>query len=228
MLRTLLEWFRSDNASVQYEVQRMTAGGGWRNFYKEFSEDDATAAFDEPQEQPDLGADTGYPPGRYRCIERRDGRLNEILWTAETPDAEEVYDRQREQERQRERLEELSYEELLDALMRAEFVGDLDPEEITAALKAKRPVPEETDEDSSDPVDRALGEFLQQDEISDEDMERLEFAVEQKVQLESASGGLCYRCQSGSNVEQCSECGDLVCDDHRLPDREICMECADQ
>lgn len=206
----------------------MTAGGGWRNFYKEYSEDDATAAFDEPQEEPDLGADTGYPPGRYRCIERRDGRLNEILWTAETPDAEEVYDRQRKKERQRERLEELSYEELLEALTGGEFIDDLDPEQVTDALQTKRPVPEEANEDSPDPVERAIGEFLHQDELSAGDMERLEFAVEKKVQLESASRGLCYRCQSGSKVEQCSECGDLVCDEHRLPDGEICMKCADR
>lgn len=68
----------------------MTPKGGWRNFYT--NPDDIHAdAFVTPPPQPSFGPDTGWQPGRYRCLRRVDGRIETILWTVESPTADAYY-----------------------------------------------------------------------------------------------------------------------------------------
>lgn len=231
MFRALLDRLQPGDDSVQYEVQRMTAQGGWRNFYGEYVESDETQAFEEPPHPPEFGPESGHPPGRFRCVARRDGRIDEIIWTVESPDADSVYERLRERTRQRERLEEASYEELLDAFEAGDQFDQLKPREVGEALAAKRKEGQAVDDESGDEVselfDRALMDSLESGEISDEDLERLRTAVQVKLGFDGESMDLCDRCYSRDGVKECRECGDLVCEEHRVSDQGVCLQCSE-
>jgi len=87
MFETILRRIRDRDASVQYEVQRMTPNGGWKNFYKEFGVDEKAQTFESPPDCPELDGSTAYPSGRYRCIRRVDGRIRDVEWVIEiTPE----------------------------------------------------------------------------------------------------------------------------------------------
>ena len=97
LIDTLMEWgrrlsdrLRHPGQSVQYELQRMTAQGGWENFYADPNYDHATA-FSTPPPQPHFDADAGYPPGKYRCLKRVDGRIHTIVWTVESSAVDDYY-----------------------------------------------------------------------------------------------------------------------------------------
>jgi len=94
-LRRLSDRLRYRSQSVQYELQRMTPKGGWQNYYTD-PEGRHADAFPTPPPQPSFGPDTGYYPGRYRCLRRVDGRIESILWTVESSDADEFYAEWRE------------------------------------------------------------------------------------------------------------------------------------
>lgn len=95
-LRQLTDRLRYPGQSVQYELHRMTHKGGWRNFYTDPNRDFADA-FSTPPPKPSFGSQTGYPPGRYRCLKRVNGRIKTILWTVESPDGDAYYTELREQ-----------------------------------------------------------------------------------------------------------------------------------
>lgn len=60
------------------------------NFYTD-PDHDFQDAFPTPPPQPSFGPETGYPPGRYRCLKRVDGRIETTLWSVESPDVDEYY-----------------------------------------------------------------------------------------------------------------------------------------
>lgn len=95
MFHRLYDRLRHHGQSVQYEVQRMTPHGGWQNFYKDPNYDYDTT-FRTPPDEPTFSADTGYPPGKYRCIKRVGGRIKTVVWTVESPDTDTYYTRLRE------------------------------------------------------------------------------------------------------------------------------------
>ena len=95
-LRRFVDRVKHPGKSVQYELQRMTHKGGWENFYTDPNYDSADA-FPTPPPKPSFDPDTGYPPGTYRCLKRVDGRINTIVWTVESPDADAYYDELRDQ-----------------------------------------------------------------------------------------------------------------------------------
>lgn len=226
MFRRLLERFRSDDASVQFEVQRMTAEGGWNNFMDVDDARERTAAYEEPPDPPLVDGDSGYPPGTYRCVERRDGRINEVVWRVETPNAEEFYDRQRQRQRQRERIDEMTREELADELENPEELEPLEIGEVLELYRQKEPAEESYDEDlPSDPIDRFLAERLSEGSLDETTLERVRSAVELKSQYEDGKRGLCYRCFERANVQPCQNCGDLVCEQHRSSKRSVCLAC---
>lgn len=112
--------------SVQYEVQLMTPGGGWKR-HQPFHWD---GKYGEPD------PDDGYlltVPGRYREIRRVDGRIDEVIWTYETPDAEEHY----QAEKEREKLSDLSVDELLTELEQRNKITTLDQNELIREIKMR-------------------------------------------------------------------------------------------
>lgn len=105
--------------SVQYEVQLMTPQGGWKR-HQPFHWD---GKYGEPDPDDDYLIATS---GRYREIRRVDGRIDEVIWTHETPDAEAYY----QAERERKRLSELSVEEILSELEQPDELVTLDRDDI--------------------------------------------------------------------------------------------------
>jgi len=92
---------------------------------------------------PKPNSDDEFPitgiPGRYRLIKRVDGRIKETIWRYETADADEWYERRRQEERQREKLETMTLEEVEDEVWgRTERLDQLDPKEIQDRLDSLR------------------------------------------------------------------------------------------
>jgi len=119
LLQAVRNRIASDNRSVQYEVQLMTPAGGWKR-HQPFHWD---GKYGEPD------PDDGYlltTPGRYREIRRVEGRIDEVIWTYKTPDAEAYY----QAEKERTRLSELSITELLSELEQGDEITELDQSEL--------------------------------------------------------------------------------------------------
>lgn len=126
LLRRLRERLTSEDHSVQYEVQRMTPEGGW----KRHSPFHWEGKYGKPDPDDDyLLTD----PGRYREIRRVDGRIGEVIWTYETPDAKTHYQTVRE----RTKLTELSLDDLTGELEQRDKVTELDRSEIIRELKKR-------------------------------------------------------------------------------------------
>lgn len=126
LLQALHDRLVSHDRSVQYEVQLMTPGGGWKR-HQPFHWD---GKYGEPD------PDDGYlltVPGRYREIRRVDGRIDEVIWTYETPDAETHY----QAEKERARLSELSVDELLTELKQRDKITELDRGELIRETKMR-------------------------------------------------------------------------------------------
>lgn len=126
LIQWLRERFGKQKRSVQYEVQLMTPQGGWKR-HQPFHWD---GKYGEPD------SDDGYLltlPGRYREIRRVDGRIDEVIWTHETPDAETHY----QIERERERLSELPAEDILEELEQRDELANLDRSELIEEAEMK-------------------------------------------------------------------------------------------
>lgn len=116
----LLPWRRTSRKTVQYEIQRRTHRGGWKNSHKNIY-------IPEPEDRPTDDDDWWIlDPGHYRHVRRVDGQYDEVLWEYKTSDAEEWYEEQRtqvkieqERERQRQQLRAMSFEEV-----KAEYFGE--------------------------------------------------------------------------------------------------------
>lgn len=119
LLQAVRDRLVSDDRSVQYEVQLMTPGGGWTR-HQPFHWD---GKYGKPDPDDDYLL-TG--PGRYREIRRVDGRIDEVIWTYETPDADAHY----QAEKEREKLSELSLDELLTELEQRDETNELDQSEL--------------------------------------------------------------------------------------------------
>lgn len=94
-LRRTADRVRYPGQSVQYELHRMTYKGGWKNFYTD-PEGMSMETFPTPPPKPSFGEDTGWPPGKYRCLRRVDGRIKSTMWTVESSDADAYYANLRE------------------------------------------------------------------------------------------------------------------------------------
>jgi len=119
LLQAVRDRLVSDNRSVQYEVQLMTPAGGWKR-HQPFHWD---GKYGEPD------PDDGYlltTPGRYREIRRVEGRIDEVIWTYETPDAEAHYQAQKE----RTQVSDLTIDELVSELEQRDEIVELDRNEL--------------------------------------------------------------------------------------------------
>jgi len=119
-------WWRLRGSRVDYELHRMSYKGGWQTHWPK-------VVFKLPMERPT--ADDEWPidgrEGRYRQIRRVDGRIDEVMWTYETDNAEEAYERARRREAQLQRLKQMSVEEAADEyLMHTNELDALSREEI--------------------------------------------------------------------------------------------------
>jgi hypothetical protein len=104
----------------------MTPRGGWKR-HQPFH-------WDGKYGKPD--PDDGYlltEPGRYREIRRVDGRIDEVVWTHETSDAETHY----QAEKEREQLSDLSVDELLTELDQRNKITTLDQSELIRETKMR-------------------------------------------------------------------------------------------
>jgi hypothetical protein len=119
LIQRLRERLGKQKRSVQYEVQLMTPQGGWKR-HQPFHWD---GKYGEPAPDDDYLLDT---PGRYREIRRVDGRIDEVIWTHKTPEAEAHYQRERE----REKVAELSPKEILAELQERDEITELDKSEL--------------------------------------------------------------------------------------------------
>ncbi len=126
LIQRLRERFGKQKRSVQYEVQLMTPKGGWKR-HDPFHWD---RKYGEPDPDDDYLLDT---PGRYREIRRVDGRIDEVVWTYETPDAETHYQRERE----REKVTDLSAEDILAELQERDEITELDRNELIDELRTR-------------------------------------------------------------------------------------------
>lgn len=115
----------------------MTHKGGWKDY--------GGGAWGDP-----LSADTDVivSEGRFRCIRRMDGRIHEVLWTRETPDADIEYEQERKRDEQRELMRELSLEELQDEWVDPDRLSALPRSEIDEFYEQKREQAEQTAESS--------------------------------------------------------------------------------
>ena len=119
LLQAVRDRLVSDNRSVQYEVQLMTPAGGWKR-HQPFHWD---GKYGEPD------PDDGYlltTPGRYREIRRVEGRIDEVIWTYETPDAEAHY----QAEKERTQVSDLTIDELVSELEQRDEIVELDRNEL--------------------------------------------------------------------------------------------------
>jgi hypothetical protein len=97
----------------------MTPAGGWKR-HQPFHWD---GKYGEPD------PDDGYlltTPGRYREIRRVEGRIDEVIWTYETPDAEAHYQAQKE----RTQVSDLTIDELVSELEQRDEIVELDRNEL--------------------------------------------------------------------------------------------------
>lgn len=114
LLERLRQWLgdQESEQNVQYELLRMTKNGGWEKPGHATVEGSGEIDFASHREKPET--DDDFPihgfPGRYRFVRRVDGRIDSDVWTHKTDDAEAYYER----ERQRQTLEEMSFEEVKD------------------------------------------------------------------------------------------------------------------
>jgi hypothetical protein len=104
----------------------MTPGGGWKR-HQPFHWD---GKYGEPDPDDDYLLTV---PGRYREIRRVDGRIDEVIWTYETPDAEAHY----QAEKEREQLSDLSVDELLTELDQRNKITTLDQSELIRETKMR-------------------------------------------------------------------------------------------
>ena len=119
LLQAVRDRLIGPDQSVQYEVQLMTPAGGWKR-HQPFH-------WDGKYGKPDR--DDGYlltTPGRYREIRRVNGRIDEVIWTYETPDAEAHY----QAEKERSQVSELTIDELLSELEQRDELVELDQSEL--------------------------------------------------------------------------------------------------
>lgn len=119
LLQAVRDRIASNNRSVQYEVQLMTPAGGWKR-HQPFHWD---GKYGEPD------PDDGYlltTPGRYREIRRVEGRIDEVIWTYETPDAEAHY----QAEKERTQVSDLTIDELVSELEQRDEIVELDQNEL--------------------------------------------------------------------------------------------------
>ena len=126
LLQAVRDRLIGPDQSVQYEVQLMTPAGGWKR-HQPFN-------WDGKYGKPDR--DDGYlltTPGRYREIRRVNGRIDEVIWTYETPDAEAHY----QAEKERSRVSELTIDELLSELEQPEEITELDQSELVREAKMR-------------------------------------------------------------------------------------------
>ncbi|WP_149799991.1 hypothetical protein [Halorubrum xinjiangense] len=126
LLQSLRDRLVSQDRSVQYEVQLMTPGGGWKR-HEPFHWD---GKYGEPDPDDDYLLTV---PGRYREIRRVDGRIDEVIWTYETPDAEAHY----QAEKEREKLSDLSVDELLTELEQRNKITTLDQNVLIREIKMR-------------------------------------------------------------------------------------------
>jgi hypothetical protein len=104
----------------------MTSGGGWTR-HQPFHWD---GKYGKPDPDDDYLLTS---PGRYREIRRVDGRIDEVIWTYETPDADAHYQAGKE----REKLTDLSVDELLSELKQRDEVTELDRSEIIREVRIR-------------------------------------------------------------------------------------------
>jgi hypothetical protein len=96
MLHKILDRLRRPSATVQYEIQRRTFRGGWKNHHKEFDTGESISYRELPK-PPNIEENPFYPPGSYRCIKRESGRIKEVMWSRESSDAVSYYERRQKE-----------------------------------------------------------------------------------------------------------------------------------
>jgi len=118
------DWVIKQRQNLQFEVQWMTAAGGWKR-HKPFQWE---GKYGPPESDDDILI---VDPGRYREIRRVDGRIHSVLWTYETAEAQAYYEKQKQLElaqnlSKQELLSEARNPDELDQLERIEIIGQLE------------------------------------------------------------------------------------------------------
>lgn len=142
LYKKLIDRLRFRNRTVQYELHRMTHKGGWKDY--------GGGAWGER-----LSPDTeliGDSEGRFRLIRRVDGRIQDVIWTRDTPDADAAYEQERKRDEQRELMRQLSLEDLHEEWINPDRLSALPRAELHKFYMQKREQAEQTTE-SSQPID---------------------------------------------------------------------------
>ncbi len=116
---------------LQFEVQRMTAAGGWKRHEPYHWE----GKHGPPEDDEDFLI---VDPGRYREIRRVDGRIHSVLWTHETAESQAYYEEQKrvaKREKQLELVQDLSKTELLAEARDPDQLDELESIEILDQLE---------------------------------------------------------------------------------------------
>lgn len=104
----------------------MTHKGGWKDY--------GCGGWGEPL---DPDSELIVSEGRFRCIRRVEGRIQETLWTYETPDAETAYQRERTRDHQRKLMKTMSVDELTDELLGSNQLDAVPSEELRECYERK-------------------------------------------------------------------------------------------
>ena len=209
MLRRVLDRLRHGRSSLQYEVQRRTFRGGWKNYYAEF-DPSGTNSFETPPDPLDLSESTPHPPGAYRCIKRVDGHITTVVWDRETADAETYYEEQQRATQQEEQLEEMSLEDVQQTLNEGHTFDALSPRDVKEEVLKKRLTRRVSGAPSDRESDTQLRDSLVQ-EIAAEEGPRA--ALDALKDVKRAENGLCAYCDTNART-RCYSCGELVCREH--------------
>jgi len=125
------DWVLNWRRDLQFEVQRMTAAGGWKR-HEPFHWEGKQGP---PEDDDDFLI---VDPGRYREIRRVDGRIHSVLWTYETAESQAYYEKQKQhakREKQLELAQDLSKTELLAEARDPDQLDELEPIEILDQLE---------------------------------------------------------------------------------------------
>lgn len=153
MIRRIVDDVSRLRHSVQYEVQRMTHKGGWYNYYER--------SFNTPEPDPNSDEDiqlSGHEEGKFRCIRRKNGRIDSVLWQYETDGAETWYEESKREEAQRERLSTMDTKEVY-AELRTRSLDCLTFNEVMMEFVSRRD-PDVHDEGSADSTQALVDDLV--------------------------------------------------------------------
>ena len=130
----------------------MTYQGGWQNYYQ--------TSYESPPSRPESDSEIqilGTEEGRFRCIRRKDGQLDTVIWEYKTTGTEEMYAVRRCRDAQRDQLRKMDQDEIKAELRNRSELTQLSWQELFEAYLNRC----EECEESKDNLNSITSELVQ-------------------------------------------------------------------